>query len=384
MFQSTLPARGSDRVVWSGVRARKRFQSTLPARGSDPIRDSVPTGRHIRFNPRSPRGGATLREIEQLLAQMFQSTLPARGSDRRWQSRRSGLPSFNPRSPRGGATQRRRRTGPALDVSIHAPREGERLLIDPPWQFRVWFQSTLPARGSDVTVAFTWAKTTKFQSTLPARGSDEVVDGFHRSRVGVSIHAPREGERHAVAFEGKLRREFQSTLPARGSDPGEPPGVDTGNLFQSTLPARGSDEQTAAVLALLSEFQSTLPARGSDLARDTVAGTQHGVSIHAPREGERRSVGIRFGRFLCRFNPRSPRGGATRGERPRRIARVRLARGFNPRSPRGGATETNILQQDHRDVSIHAPREGERHRPASRPATCKCFNPRSPRGGATR
>src|SRR5690606_25097154 len=57
--------------------------------------------------------------------------------------------SFNPRSPRGGATRVQRAEEALADVSIHAPREGERqfgfaLDID-----THEFQSTLPARGSD-------------------------------------------------------------------------------------------------------------------------------------------------------------------------------------------------------------------------------------------
>mgnify|MGYP001194464122 FL=1 len=56
---------------------------------------------------------------------------------------------FNPRSPRGGATTdfiSIRRGG---GVSIHAPRVGERPPADLPAREAIWFQSTLPAWGSD-------------------------------------------------------------------------------------------------------------------------------------------------------------------------------------------------------------------------------------------
>ena len=101
------------------------------------------------FNPRSPRGGATdlvVRAISDYKA--FQSTLPTRGSDisvkeRRIKKevsihaphegeRRSGSTQkprgacFNPRSPRGGATIHAHVSHFALGVSIHAPHEGER------------------------------------------------------------------------------------------------------------------------------------------------------------------------------------------------------------------------------------------------------------------
>ena len=107
--------------------------------------------KHKRFNPRSPRGGATPRSIAYFAIKKFQSTLPTRGSDVYTQAGGWLYPSFNPRSPRGGATAAA--VGRELDVfvSIHAPHEGER-----------------PPQG---------------------------IDTVRRGRV--SIHAPHEGERPA-------------------------------------------------------------------------------------------------------------------------------------------------------------------------------------------
>ena len=82
-----------------------------------------------------------------------------------------------------------------MSVSIHAPREGERLLSEPDGWVQVEFQSTLPARGSDPAGLALQKQHPEFQSTLPARGSDEVK----RNPMWVWD-------------------EFQSTLPARGSD----------------------------------------------------------------------------------------------------------------------------------------------------------------------
>ena len=103
------------------------FQSTLPARGSDAYTYTFDSF-DFYFNPRSPRGGATRRKkliaIKSYISIhapregerqnqkqtpevcfTFQSTLPARGSDF-WSLFRGGLCcDFNPRSPRGGATQ---------------------------------------------------------------------------------------------------------------------------------------------------------------------------------------------------------------------------------------------------------------------------------------
>ena len=102
----------------------------------------------------------------------------------------------------------------------------------------------------------------------------------------ISIHAPHEGERLKIKTELFNRREFQSTLPTRGSD-------------------------YAAANAL-----SVAP----------------GISIHAPHEGERQISHIGL-HLLTHFNPRSPRGGATKQDCP----------------------DVNFTW-----ISIHAPHEGER------------------------
>jgi len=171
------------------------FQSTLPARGSDALRGTVRLADHS-FNPRSPRGGATLESVTDdefhavsihapregerhvglahpLPVNAFQSTLPARGSD-------------DVQPARAACTD---------NVSIHAPREGERRhsKARPPRLPR--FQSTLPARGSDKRGMKDGRNYRPFQSTLPARGSDlaDLYSVFPARTV--SIHAPREGER---------------------------------------------------------------------------------------------------------------------------------------------------------------------------------------------
>ena len=56
------------------------FQSTLPTRGSDLPLSSLPSS-CLCFNPRSPRGGATVTSRVRCEMMWFQSTLPTRGSD---------------------------------------------------------------------------------------------------------------------------------------------------------------------------------------------------------------------------------------------------------------------------------------------------------------
>ena len=149
-FQSTLPAWGSDAAAITGLDIRDAFQSTLPAWGSD-SHAACSRARWPRFNPRSPRGGATPSPPPVTLSvTTFQSTLPAWGSDR-------------------------------TVVDTHTQ------------VFR--FQSTLPAWGSDKALYIALAALVMFQSTLPAWGSDERFEWRVTDDRLVSIHAPRVGER---------------------------------------------------------------------------------------------------------------------------------------------------------------------------------------------
>ena len=59
---------------------------------------------------------------------------------------------------------------------------------------------------------------TVFQSTLPARGSDLDECDVCMSDKLISIHAPRKGERREIGAPIYENIQFQSTLPARGSD----------------------------------------------------------------------------------------------------------------------------------------------------------------------
>ena len=168
MFQSTLPARGSDGGWAADAVALNEFQSTLPARGSDISR---------------------ARQI--FVSVVFQSTLPARRSDSR--GTKSFWPrwSFNPRSPRGGATAAAHLGDHLVHVSIHAPREGERRWTRRRLSTSPMFQSTLPARGSDQLPSAQAQTLYQFQSTLPARGSDSPLAAARFSPRGFNPRSPR-------------------------------------------------------------------------------------------------------------------------------------------------------------------------------------------------
>ena len=125
------------------------------------------------------------------------------------------------------------------------------------------------------------------------------------------------------------------------------------SLFQSTRIPRGGATFSPASRAVGSIFQSTHPTRGCDSAvvfELPVAS----ISIHAPHEGVRRKGGCVNGTILY-FNPRTPRGGATRSLFP-----LHSFLNFNPRTPRGGATDVSEHHQPVIFISIHAPHEGVR------------------------
>ena len=102
------------------------------------------------FNPRSPQGGATFPpSFFTSAVAVFQSTLPARGSDFGAGGCLHGRPLFQSTLPARGSDLSARWIVKGTQISIHAPRKGERLLRVASERGFYGFQSTLPARGSD-------------------------------------------------------------------------------------------------------------------------------------------------------------------------------------------------------------------------------------------
>ena len=102
------------------------------------------------FNPRSPRGGATIKFVKSsIVLILFQSTLPTRGSD-------VNMPS----------------EGVEWYVSIHAPHEGER-------------HHTVSACAARRHVSI----------HAPHEGERRMHVSQDWAKALVSIHAPHEGER---------------------------------------------------------------------------------------------------------------------------------------------------------------------------------------------
>ena len=190
-----------------------------------------------------------------------------------------------------------------------------------------------------------------FQSTLPTRGSDAGAQAGAVVAV-VSIHAPHEGER--PLFDARRREDVVVSIhaPHEGERQDYAAIIKRAGLFQSTLPTRGSDDNGRRITADHRRFNPRSPRGGATRHRPFVFALI-AVSIHAPHEGERRIVA-----------PNS----------------CTAAMRFNPRSPRGGATGLPIHQTADPGVSIHAPHEGERPDQSGR-AVAVCVSIHAPHEG---
>ena len=172
-FQSTLPTRGSDHLQASLFAFFCDISIHAPHEGERPWHFLLAFCHDMYFNPRSPRGGATL----------------STATCCRWKMH------FNPRSPRGGATRTKKTCYGANGISIHAPHEGERHVSPANYIcVRMHFNPRSPRGGATHKGGLNGRWKWPFQSTLPTRGSDNRA-GHSPHGVRISIHAPHEGER---------------------------------------------------------------------------------------------------------------------------------------------------------------------------------------------
>ena len=77
-------------------------------------------------------------------------------------------------------------------ISIHAPREGSDVTLEPGQPAAVEFLSTLPARGATQSVRGRERKPA-ISIHAPREGSDLCGGVVHNVDNSISIHAPREG-----------------------------------------------------------------------------------------------------------------------------------------------------------------------------------------------
>ena len=172
----------------------------------------------------------------------------------------------------------------------------------------------------------------------------------------VSIHAPHEGERRNKQIIFIKHTRFQSTLPTRGSDPYRGRARSIAPPFQSTLPTRGSDGAECPCAEIAESFNPRSPRGGATRHVGHTAGKPQ-VSIHAPHEGERR-YGIRQRPAHTGFQSTLP----TRGSDVSPLARDISKTLFQSTLPTRGSDPNSSIVAVWPQVSIHAPHEGERPR----------------------
>ena len=360
-FQSTLPTRGSDAPLTAQILCVTYFNPRSPRGGATPLRCAYDCGRLISIHAphEGERCSATIRTICPM--RYFNPHSPRGGATKSCRAYGGQAADFNPRSPRGGATTGGFEKGvQQLGISIHAPHEGERLVVSLCHILRAIVISIhAPHEGERHQHREYRGRTCRdFNPRSPRGGATRRQQPPPRGFI-ISIHATHEGERRVVsAIIIACAMHFNPRSPRGGATT-----PDTGikldpTDFNPRSPRGGATMRSRRCSSGGTVFQSTLPTRGSDPQARFHLFPPLRISIHAPHEGERPSGRcLRMGR-TGHFNPRSPRGGAT--------LRVRV----------------NAAQRP--GISIHAPHEGERRVGASAPCgTGPYFNPRSPRGGAT-
>ena len=132
-----------------------------------------------------------------------------------------------------------------MEVSIHAPRVGERLADQNDKYIHTVVSIHAPRVGERQWVFDQRALGWLFQSTLPAWGSDARDIAHIAQRVEVSIHAPRVGERQLPAAEGRIQQSVSIHAPRVGERQVRAAAGRAVERFQSTLPAWGSDSSAA-------------------------------------------------------------------------------------------------------------------------------------------
>ena len=283
------PHEGERLGAVSTYRRGKAISIHAPHEGERRIVVIVSPSSAADFNPRSPRGGATIL-LPRLIFRKnrFQSTLPTRGSDQAsclcrpalsisihapHEGERRGLDNiwirhihFNPRSPRGGATPPCYSISFYLPISIHAPHEGER-----------------PIGTSNIQNC-----KRDFNPRSPRGGATYGHIYRHAIAAGISIHAPHEGER----LTNLSRTMGMTTISIHAPHEGERPAPSCPPLAAQRISIHA-------------------PHEGERHGRRCGFGLGRQISIHAPHEGERLAPASAHTYHRCHFNPRSPRGGAT-------------------------------------------------------------------------
>ena len=120
----------------------------------------------------------------------------------------------------------------------------------------------------------------------PHEGERQGVKNVERKDDNISIHAPHEGERRC-AYPIWLRQplSFQSTLPTRGSDASRKPFGIGITPFQSTLPTRGSDRLSPRRTCSGCYFNPRSPRGGATILLPRLIFRKNHFNPRSPRGG---------------------------------------------------------------------------------------------------
>ena len=200
VFQSTLPTRGSDRPQLSDQRHLEVISIHAPHEGERRAQDHA--ARHqLQISIHAPHEGERLHETFSLVGEDEISIHAPHEGERRVGAggRRADPADFNPRSPRGGATLVAQQLRAHAVISIHAPHEGERprLLVELPLNGH--FNPRSPRGGATPSPCSRSGDITEFQSTLPTRGSDSCCAARAWTTVYFNPRSPRGGATRTAA-----------------------------------------------------------------------------------------------------------------------------------------------------------------------------------------
>ena len=105
-----------------------------------------------------------------------------------------------------------------MNISIHAPHEGERLYSRLAHANKFTFQSTLPTRGSDAY----WVRSAHIDAIsihAPHEGERQTDSTPTIPPQDISIHAPHEGERRDCRQTPSRKRGISIHAPHEGERP---------------------------------------------------------------------------------------------------------------------------------------------------------------------
>ncbi len=234
----------------------------------------------------------------------FQSTPSAREGDSTTPARRQGW-RFNPRLPRGKATlPHGQRALKSAFQSTPSAREGDSYISA--WVGLVAFQSTPSAREGDIEWLFQVVTIGSFNPRLP-RGKATIVIQYAPGAESFNPRLPR-GKATDAVHRVHDAMQFQSTPSAREGDIEWLFQVVTIGSFNPRLP-RGKATIVIQYAPGAESFNPRLPRGKATDAVHRVHDAMQFQSTPSAREGDRTSFCLPPTHRS--FNPRLPRGKAT-------------------------------------------------------------------------